>query len=58
MDLNIDALKKTVEELGSNNVQYSAADVSKSAEVQGYVSAAVKVFGKIDVFLIMQELKA
>lgn len=50
VDMNEDALKKTVEELGGKNVKYTAADVTKSADVQRYVNEAVKAFGKIDVF--------
>lgn len=50
VDLKEDALQKAVEELGSNNVQFSAADVSRSEDVQRYVNATVKAFGKIDVF--------
>lgn len=34
VDMNEDALKKVVEELGSKNVKYIAADVTKSADVQ------------------------
>ena len=50
VDMNEDALKKTAEELGGKNVQYTAADVTKSEDVQRYVNDAVKAFGKIDVF--------
>lgn len=50
VDLNEEDLKKTVEELGGENLQYCAADVSKSADTQKYVNEAVSVFGKIDVF--------
>jgi NAD(P)-dependent dehydrogenase (short-subunit alcohol dehydrogenase family) len=50
VDLNEEALQKAVEELGNENVQYSAADVSRSEDVQRYVDATVKSFGKIDVF--------
>ena len=50
VDLNEDALKKTVEELGGKNVKYTAADVTKAGDVQRYVDDAVKAFGKIDVF--------
>lgn len=50
VDMNEDVLKKTVDELGSANVKYSAADVTKAADVQRYVEDAVKAFGKIDVF--------
>ena len=50
VDMNEDALKKAVEELGGENVKYATADVTKSADVQRYVADAVKHFGKIDVF--------
>lgn len=50
VDLKEDALQKAVEELGGKNVGFSAADVSRSEDVQRYVDATVKTFGKIDVF--------
>ena len=50
VDLNEDALQKTVKQLGGNNVRYSVADVTKSEDVKRYVSEAVKAFGKIDIF--------
>lgn len=50
VDLNEESLKKAVEEMGGKDVSYCVADVSKSADVQRYVSEAVKAFGKIDVF--------
>ena len=50
VDMNEDQLKKTVKELNSEDLKYSAADVTKSADVQRYVKDAVKAFGKIDVF--------
>ncbi len=50
VDMNEDVLKKAVEELGGKDVKYTAADVTKAADVQRYVSDAVKAFGKIDVF--------
>lgn len=50
VDMDEYALKKVVEELGGKNVKYTAADVTKSADVQRYVDDAVKAFGKIDVF--------
>ena len=50
VDLNEEALKKAADKLGSKNVQYAAADVTKAADVQRYVNAAVKAFGKIDIF--------
>lgn len=50
VDMNEEALKKTVEELGRQNVKYTAADVTNADEVQRYVNEAVNSFGKIDVF--------
>ncbi|TCK83140.1 SDR family NAD(P)-dependent oxidoreductase [Albibacterium bauzanense] len=50
VDLNEDDLKKTVKELGEENVQYCVADVCKSSDVQKYVDEAVKAYGKIDIF--------
>ena len=50
VDLREEDLKKATEELGSENVKYCAADVSKSVEVQRYVNEAVAAFGKIDIF--------
>lgn len=50
VDMNQDSLKQAVEELGSKNVKYTVADVTKSADVQRYTSDAVKAFGKIDIF--------
>lgn len=50
VDMADDALKNAVEGLGGDNVKYSAADVTKSEDVQRYVNDAVKAFGKIDVF--------
>lgn len=50
VDLNEEALKKAIDELGGKDVKYCVADVSKSADVQRYVSQAVEAFRKIDVF--------
>ena len=50
VDLNEEDLKKAVAELGSENIQYCVADVSKSSDVQKYVGEAVKAYGKIDIF--------
>jgi NAD(P)-dependent dehydrogenase (short-subunit alcohol dehydrogenase family) len=50
VDLNEDSLKQAVEELGSKKVKYTAADVTKSEDVQRYAADAVKAFGKIDIF--------
>ena len=50
VDLYEDSLKKTVEELNSEQVKYCVADVSKAVDVQYYIDETVKMFGKIDVF--------
>jgi NAD(P)-dependent dehydrogenase (short-subunit alcohol dehydrogenase family) len=50
VDLSEDTLKKTVEELNSENVKFCVADVSKAIEVEHYINETVKVLGKIDVF--------
>ena len=50
VDLFEDTLKKTVEELNSENVKFCVADVSKAIEVEHYINETVKVLGKIDVF--------
>lgn len=50
VDLNEEALQQAADELGSENVYYAAADVTKAADVQRYVQDAVKAFGKIDLF--------
>lgn len=52
VDLNADALRQTVDELGLNEDQalIVAADVSKEEDVQNYVNKAVERFGTIDYF--------
>jgi NAD(P)-dependent dehydrogenase (short-subunit alcohol dehydrogenase family) len=50
VDLDENALKETVEQLGGKNVSYCVADVTKSADVQGYATAAKKLFSKVDIF--------
>jgi NAD(P)-dependent dehydrogenase (short-subunit alcohol dehydrogenase family) len=50
VDLSEETLKKTVQELNSEQVKYCVADVSKSKEVDHYIAETVKQFGKIDVF--------
>lgn len=51
VDLKEDALRKAADELGGGrNVVTSAADVTKSTDVQNYIAKAVAAFGKIDVF--------
>lgn len=50
VDINKTDLEKVVAELGSENVRFCVADVSKAKDVEGYVDETVKQFGKIDVF--------
>jgi NAD(P)-dependent dehydrogenase (short-subunit alcohol dehydrogenase family) len=50
VDLNEDVLKEAVHELNSAKVKYCVADVSKSHDVELYITETVKQFGKIDVF--------
>ncbi|TKT90633.1 SDR family NAD(P)-dependent oxidoreductase [Dyadobacter frigoris] len=50
VDLNEESLRDAVTELGTANVKYSAADVTKAEDVQRYVNDAVSAFGKIDIF--------
>lgn len=50
VDINEEALKATVSQLGSENVSFIAANVTKSADVQKYVAHTVDTFGKIDIF--------
>jgi NAD(P)-dependent dehydrogenase (short-subunit alcohol dehydrogenase family) len=50
VDLSEDELKRTVQELNSEQVKYCVANVSKAVEVEHYINEAVKLFGKIDVF--------
>jgi len=50
VDFTHDSLITAMQELNSEHVKYCLADVSKSADVQNYVSETVKAFGKIDIF--------
>lgn len=50
VDLNEDSLKKVADDLGSQNLKYTAADVTKPEDVKRYVADAVKAFGAIDIF--------
>jgi NAD(P)-dependent dehydrogenase (short-subunit alcohol dehydrogenase family) len=50
VDLNEDSLKKVADDLGSKNIKYAAADVTKSEDVKHYVTEAVNAFGSIDIF--------
>ena len=50
VDLKEDDLKAAVQELGSDNVAYTVADVTKLADAENYAQKTVEKFGKIDVF--------
>lgn len=50
VDLGEDALKEAVAELGSENVAYTVADVTKFADAENYAQKTVDKFGPIDVF--------
>ena len=50
VDLEEEALKLIVTELGNKNVSYCVADVTKADDVARYAEEAVKKMGKIDIF--------
>lgn len=50
VDYDEEALKKSVDELGSSDVSYCVADVTKTDDVKNYAQQAQKSFGKVDVF--------
>lgn len=43
-------LETVARELGSQRIEFYAADVSQAGEVRGYTEACLNAFGKIDVF--------
>ncbi len=51
VDINEEALKDTIKEIGENNSAFVVADVSDEQQVQKYVDETIKKFGKIDIFL-------
>ncbi len=51
VDLEEDALKKAVQSLQSDSAFYAVADVTQPEQVEKYVSRAVELFDRIDVFL-------
>lgn len=51
VDLNEDALKKAVAEIGSDNVSYTVADVTVADQVEGYTQLAVERYGGLDILL-------
>ncbi|XZF15844.1 SDR family NAD(P)-dependent oxidoreductase [Chitinophagaceae bacterium MMS25-I14] len=50
VDLSAEALKQAAADLNSENIAWTAADVTKAADVERYAAETVKKFGKIDVF--------
>ncbi len=51
VDVDEEACKKVVRIIGREAISYFVADVTKPDQVQGYVEAAIKRYGRIDVFL-------
>jgi len=50
VDLNEDLLKAEIKKIGSPNISYCVADVSKEMDVNKYVAQTLKEFQKIDIF--------
>lgn len=50
VDLDEQALKQAVDELGGKNVSYCVADVTKATDVKRYADEASKLFETVDVF--------
>jgi NAD(P)-dependent dehydrogenase (short-subunit alcohol dehydrogenase family) len=50
VDIHEAELEAAVHELGSKNVAYCVADVTRAVDVKRYVAEAVNLFGKIDIF--------
>jgi NAD(P)-dependent dehydrogenase (short-subunit alcohol dehydrogenase family) len=50
VDLEVKALKQTVEELSNENVHYCAANVAYTEDVKRYSVEAKKIFGAVDIF--------
>ncbi len=51
VDLNEDALKEAVRNIGSDAVRYCTADVAQPDHTQRYIQAAVEQFGGVDILL-------
>ncbi|AMM85538.1 glucose 1-dehydrogenase [Martelella sp. AD-3] len=51
VDLDEDALKDAVAELGHDKAAYAVADVTDPEQTQAYVAAAVEKFGKLDILV-------
>jgi NAD(P)-dependent dehydrogenase (short-subunit alcohol dehydrogenase family) len=52
VDLDGDALAKTVSEIGDDKAACTVADVSDTAQTQAYVAATVERFGGVDIALL------
>ena len=52
VDLDRDALQRTVAEIGADQATHVVADVTDSTQTQGYVAAAVEKFGGVDIALL------
>lgn len=50
VDIDGQALKETVKEIGEEKASYVVADVSKEDQVKNYVEKTVEKYGKIDIF--------
>lgn len=51
VDIDEQALKEVVTDLGSNVASYCIADVTQTSDTQKYVAAAVERFGGVDIYL-------
>ena len=51
VDVDEEALRSTVGDIGSNQVSYCVADVSDSQATQHYVNTAVERYGGVDIYL-------
>ena len=51
VDVKEEACRKTISFIDSEAASYFVADVTKPAQVQAYVQAAIDRYGRIDVFL-------
>lgn len=51
VDIDEQAMKEVVTDLGSNVASYCIADVTQTSDTQKYVAAAVERFGGVDIYL-------
>ena len=52
VDLDGDALQRTVTEIGADQATHVVADVTDATHTQGYVAAAAEKFGGVDIALL------